>query len=1094
MLEKAATWSERESILRAELEGKTLIGQVNLSTEDLETLGKEIEAELEKRGEDEACRFLKANASLSTSAFLVWCGIRHYNAGNFWGGVYRLLGLEKENQGRKLRIARLLGEVFQHALEAHKLESFPRLAEHGHRYVTPILAHGGIPDYCLGDFFEHFIIPMTQGLYGDDPEDIDAAIRGFQGKYRSALTDKPVRNFLLYGGSISKDLVRRCGKMASRYAERLEVLEPHKLHLPPAVVTAFYEHVKGRSFDKRTKRRKAQPRPKIFLLPFEETIMLHIPETEIDLPAGKDVNCGKLFYSVRSGESELHVSRVGIGRYLGDKVLLDERMIPLPGPFPSLTVTLCDLESQEEVFERELDFLDKSTGDESEENSSLPYLVFGEEDDEGLCRFTGDTVKTTECWLVKKRDAHMVDEVPVLEEVALHGEGWSGFHALHLSIKGKDFLTLSDERAGVTTRIPVRLDLQEQVRVRKSGLIPEATWAGKPVYNHPPVLEFPLLQEPERLVLELEDGDGHPLGEHSLVEVARKSKEALLVDLGELEPLKDGGRGLYRCIIAGKLGERMDLDFACIPGLSVDFGEQGRYPDSDGRAFPLEAVINCPQAEEARAEGIIELQTEEETDGAKRVRIPPHETAITVRLQFGEEEIPLRVRIPRFSFRIGNGEQKAGQTEYFPEHAENGNADVEGTPLKTGAERNDSLGDLHTSLLQIRLEDLEPYGRLEAFLPRPCREVKLYLEGHDVSSIFPRCSRSVRFELGKFKGFMHGESSPSFRFRLKVTDEEGADTDFPILTVRKGWAVINLQREAKGGVLRLQWEEDGSRSLEGEVLLKNLFRPWEEPSSVRVKVGENTCAIPIPGGSTARGRFAVCFRLLDEWEWDMPRLPFQLPTDAYKEYFYLDLQRIVPSYTITEIYRELERATESLFWTLPNWREEKRALVFEGIKDDSPEEEVRAALLTYLYWQTAFGGHHREVEDRLCDAVIGWASVRNREPQLIGILDELEDLGGKQVANGMESLRLRLQPEKFEPAFYPGERLRLTNSNRIFEYLGVITSVEHGRTKRMMKMIDIEETAKGKRGRNKRTSNKSCSPCISFFPIDMYVEFEPYED
>ncbi|MEM1874827.1 MAG: hypothetical protein QXP51_04480 [Candidatus Hadarchaeales archaeon] len=1091
MLEKVAAWSERERILGAELEGKTLLGQVKLSMEELETLGRAIRAELEKREIDDAYRFLKTNAPLSVATFLVWCGIRFYKAGNFWGGVYRLMGMEKETQVQKSRVARILGEVFKYALEVHKLESFPKLAESGHRYVTPILAHGGIPDYCLRDFFQHFIIPMAQGQYGDDPEDIDAAIRDFQKMYRSSLTDKPVRNFLLHGGNISRDLIRRCRKMALRYMEGQEILDSNKLHLPPAIVSAFYDYVKGMSIEKSAGGLKRWPHPKIFLLPIEQAIMLIIPETEIDIIEYKGVNYKKLFYSVRSGEDEFYVSRVEVCRYMGNKVLLGECMIPIPAPFPSLTVSLCDPESQKEVFQHDLDFMVISTGYGYEENSSLPYLVFCNEDDKGRFHFARDTVGIGICWLVKERDTHIIENVHILEEIDLQGEEWSSFHALRLSVEKMEFLTLTKARAGVKTRIPVCLDFREQTRVRKSGLIPEVTWEGKPVYNRPPIIELPPLQELDRYVLELEDGDGNPIGEYPLVVLAKKREKTLLIDLSDLDQLKEERQGIFRCTISGKLGERMDFDFAYIPELSVDFQRESSYPDNEGHALPMKIVIYCPQAKEIRVEGVIESQPEV-SESLIRVCVPPHKTTITARLLFGEEGIVLLIRIPRFTFRLRNGQKRAGSVRSLSGHEENENADVENTPQSLGAERYEFLSDLNTSLKQVRLEDLAHINRVEIFLPGPYKKVKLYLEDHDVASHFSGSSRSMCFELGKFKSFMHNEGSSSFRFRLQVIEQGDTSVDFPFLDVRKGWTVHNLKIKANSGKIHLSWEEDGKRTLEGEVLLKNLYRPWERPSSVRVKVGENSCVIPIPGGDKANGRFAICFRLLDEWEWAEPRLPFELPTDANIIYFPLERQGFTSYEDRVDIYKDLECATQSLFRDLnPNQRIQNSPS-FESIKDYSTEDEIRASLLTFLYWQKYFRGHHREVEENLCMAIRKWASINKRQAKLMEMLKKLEDEGGKPISAGVESLRLMLQPESFEPPFSPGERLRKKGTQKIYEYLGIENKIINGYTRPMMKMMELDNQSKVKN--TKRRKTRHCLPCFCFFPPDKHVEFERCKD
>ena len=76
----------------------------------------------------------------------VGLGIYYYNEGDFWRvfpGVYS--PIDRSRWGQK----------FEKFLVDHdSLENFRSIRdEGGHRYVGPILAHGGIPQSCLLDFF-----------------------------------------------------------------------------------------------------------------------------------------------------------------------------------------------------------------------------------------------------------------------------------------------------------------------------------------------------------------------------------------------------------------------------------------------------------------------------------------------------------------------------------------------------------------------------------------------------------------------------------------------------------------------------------------------------------------------------------------------------------------------------------------------------------------------------------------------------------------------------------------------------------------------------------------------------------------------------
>jgi hypothetical protein len=1088
MLEKARSWPERETILRSELEGKTLLGQVNITMKDLEILGNEIGKELEGRSANDSRRFLSSNAPLSVSIFLVWCGIKDYQRGNFWDGVMRRLGMDKIGRSTN-RLQHDLGELFQEALKKNDLEVFPWLAKHGHQYVTPILAHSGIPDYCLGDFFDNLVIPMAQGDYGDDLEDLDVVINAFFERSRASSTDVPVKNFLVYGGEISRDLIRRCGMMALRYLESQEVMDPRRVHLPPAVVEAFYEHVKGRSFERRRERqRKALIRPRICLSPRDGSIILHLREVEVPLAGAHAANSHLRFlYRIRDEEKILHEFQASVERYLPDKVLLEDDSVDISGSCKKLDVTLLRVDSGEdgeEIDTRRLSFTAAAGGEKEAGGLETPCLVFGEEDEEGYCRFMGDTVKATRCWLVKKRNMHMTEEVAILEEVELCDKGWSGYHALKLDTSSTDQLTLKDEQGEVLAYVPVRLDLRELVTVRRSGLLPDVTWAGKEAYNRPPVLELPVICDLERFRLEVEDDEGHLLGTYDLENIVREGKSSLVLDLGELEHFRDAKAGIFHCVLWGKLGERVPLDFAYLPAFEVRFQEDNRYPDAEGIASYLEGHIGYQPSMEVKVDGYLNSLPREGVANRILVRIPPYETSFPVHLRGDDMETTLLVRVPRFSFRLEEVVEKSMKVHFCTDEPSPGDS-----PRDLGGGGENSLGNTHhTSLIFARLDDLSRFARLTCFLPQVCRMIRLELGGKGVYRCIEN-SRKAPFNLGEFISAMESDVSCSFRLVARVTEGGDEATVFPLMVVRKGWTVLNLVHEVKGDDLLLRWEEDGSRTLVGEVLLKNIYRPWEEPTSMRVEVGVNSCAVPMPGGRWASGRFALCFRLCDEWDIPTPHLPFQLPPDAHKELFDWEEKSRFESAEGTTIYHELEMATERLCMDLPKMMERRRRITFNGLKDDSPEEEIRAALLTHLYWSSCLGGHHREVEDLLCEAIKVWASVGNREELVERMLRDLEGKGGISVTSAVETLRIRLNPEEFKPPFDPGERLKHKPDGRIFQFLGVTEKTVEGKTRSFMMMASVDESRKRK---SKQPSRKACPPCNSYFPLDKHVEFEPW--
>jgi hypothetical protein len=156
-------------------------------------------------------------------------GNQCYSGGDFWSGVQEVTGPLPANAQSEM------GQIFEKVLRQHA--NLVRIHDLGtaHRYVTPILAHGGIPDYCLDDFFKNVLSPAVTGKleFSGDAEDL---IKEWLAQPSLvAFTDKPVRRFFLYGGAPARDFLQRCLDMAA--AE--DVDQAAEFGLPQRVVDRF---------------------------------------------------------------------------------------------------------------------------------------------------------------------------------------------------------------------------------------------------------------------------------------------------------------------------------------------------------------------------------------------------------------------------------------------------------------------------------------------------------------------------------------------------------------------------------------------------------------------------------------------------------------------------------------------------------------------------------------------------------------------------------------------------------------------------------------------------------------------------------------
>jgi hypothetical protein len=236
MLKDFGSLSECEKLLNPLLQQISLIGQLSLTEEDIDKLAKLIRDKIEtdiKYGTWE----LKKLFPTCLACFLVFKGHEEYKSGDFWSSVWESLNLPKSTkwQGE-------WGEVFIEFLKENKLPSFD--IGGGHRYVTPILVHGGIPNYCLNDFFQNLLVPIVLGQLEVDITNTDEIIKEWRYSSLFDLTDKPVQRFLCHGQEVAKDFLDRCIEMARRAYEAYEgneTLSFNEFDLPENVIRKFQE-------------------------------------------------------------------------------------------------------------------------------------------------------------------------------------------------------------------------------------------------------------------------------------------------------------------------------------------------------------------------------------------------------------------------------------------------------------------------------------------------------------------------------------------------------------------------------------------------------------------------------------------------------------------------------------------------------------------------------------------------------------------------------------------------------------------------------------------------------------------------------------
>ncbi len=191
-------------------------------------------------------------------------GIYDYNQGDFWS-AFPMLDTPANRS--------VWGKWFEDFLEQHEsLETFRFFKEQGaHRYVAPILAHGGIPQSCLPDLFTL----ITR--YGD-PEQSSQELIELLKEHKNYMVhiDKPIQRFLLYGGEVAEEFVAR---VLALWQSRERGDGGGTLGLPRRVVEAFATWYADHK-PSQNQRLRRLPRPELRLKPGDLGIFLYLPRCD----------------------------------------------------------------------------------------------------------------------------------------------------------------------------------------------------------------------------------------------------------------------------------------------------------------------------------------------------------------------------------------------------------------------------------------------------------------------------------------------------------------------------------------------------------------------------------------------------------------------------------------------------------------------------------------------------------------------------------------------------------------------------------------------------------------------------------------------
>ena len=215
----------REIVYHGQLAGKRLIGELHLTESDLTALVADYHALPHRE---------RANYPLARAIALVFCGVYGYKSGNFWDqAAKRLPELGDTNRQRRWT------DAFNKTIRERGLEPFADFPASALPYVSRILAHGGVPDGCLPDFFALVRLAISRPEWAAlSAADLIAEWRARDFRFLPSC-DLPVQRFLIFGGEIARDFLQRAIDMAVAVHNAGGVPEAAEVGLPARVVAGF---------------------------------------------------------------------------------------------------------------------------------------------------------------------------------------------------------------------------------------------------------------------------------------------------------------------------------------------------------------------------------------------------------------------------------------------------------------------------------------------------------------------------------------------------------------------------------------------------------------------------------------------------------------------------------------------------------------------------------------------------------------------------------------------------------------------------------------------------------------------------------------
>lgn len=871
-----------ENRLAPQLRKVELVGEIPVTKEELEDISLHFRHLFHNRSEQTVLEYIGRHFPATFMVFMVGQGIRGYNGGDFWPAYEQALNQSINHSD--------FGRLFEKLLGRFAKPQFHDLQEKSMRYVSPILAHGGIPVYCLKDFFSNIVLncairPQLFALEGE--ELVEEVLKHIS---YTANTDKPVLYFLEYGGRTAANLLDRSRKMLLTWQQNKTILSAEEAGLPAHLTQYFAEWARenaGFTVERESSRNRLK-RPQLSLDPWGLGIFLFLPSQPVSA-----LNMSDLYWKVDAGDYQEQI-KVRTQRK-GDQLETRE-------------ITLRLNEVSENIRVRF-----------SQGENEFEWKISGYSPDQLILAFdplTGQVqnhILARETWLMYPNHfslSILAGEGNLLEELPdLPGE-WSKFRLECWDLSYTSRLELIQNEK-VFSEVSVRSQ-EKLLQPSLDGgnlILTDLEENPTPVYvGIPPLLRIPfnrsddLQAELSRWKIELESigtADPEISFQTTLADLPETAcsifDNTAIIRLAAPQFLNSRPVGTYQLGIKGPLGRDATFSLQILPECETSGLKELYIPDRGSGPQSVTFSVRTSLLDSLDSlNGDDGIKVRTLRPGLHEILVPAENSSVgllvrreTIQNQF--VRIPLYFRIKRLRWRlVGNNGLLENWLQKHSTLSVQELLQQESPLLIVDLPGNDD-GELS---LQLNILDIQ--GNIIQQLQPADRSSK-------------HSNRFWRFDLAKIKHSMEMNDSPIFRVDLVGIKSSTVDGEFslPVLVFTREIHVVQLSTEIYSSQeqhhLLVNWQEKNqlrSRAL----ILWSLFRPWQLP--IIEKIPDAACGeyeFLISKQDHAEGIYRMQMVVVDPWA---PTPPPLLPPSAGKGLCH-DIEISAPQDRLKKLERDI---------------------------------------------------------------------------------------------------------------------------------------------------------------------------------------------